>query len=189
MAGTKLGIHLSYLLRHNPGALELDMDRHGWVDIDQLINRINGAGKYRLDRPLLERIVEEDNKGRFRISPDGLRIKACQGHTIQWVEPELCWGEPPAVLYHGTTADAREQIMVSGGISRMSRHAVHLQAAAEKAWLSARRWRKIPVVLVVDARKMALDGFRFGVSDNGVWCTEFVPSAYIIQTLCEERPE
>ena len=28
MAGTNLGIHLSYLLRHNPGALELDMDRH-----------------------------------------------------------------------------------------------------------------------------------------------------------------
>ena len=27
MAGTKLGIHLSYLLRHNPGALELDMDQ------------------------------------------------------------------------------------------------------------------------------------------------------------------
>ena len=61
----------------------------------------------------------------------------------------------------------------------MARHAVHMQADQELAWRSARRWRKEPVVLVIDAGKMYRDGGTFGVSDNGVWCAERVDTAYI----------
>jgi putative RNA 2'-phosphotransferase len=35
------------------------------------------------------------------------------------------------------------------------------------------------VVLVVDAARMVADGHAFGVSDNGVWLAEFVPSQYL----------
>lgn len=37
MSKEKTSIHLSYLLRHAPEAAELDMDRHGWVSVSQLI--------------------------------------------------------------------------------------------------------------------------------------------------------
>ena len=88
----RLSIHLSYLLRHAPDSIGLQMDEHGWVDVQELSRRVNEAGKHRLTRQLLEQIVADDEKGRYRFSEDGTRIKACQGHSIEWVEPELtCW--------------------------------------------------------------------------------------------------
>lgn len=186
MGHQKVSIYLSRLLRHDPDSLGLHMDSHGWVDAAELIDAINQKSRYSITRELLERIVAEDNKGRYRFSDDGCRIKACQGHSIPWVEPELCYCAPPAVLYHGTTREAWVLIQSSGGLSKMKRHAVHLQPEPERAWQSARRWKKTPVVLAIDAEKMAADGYRFGVSDNGVWCTERVPLEYIEGQLAEE---
>ena len=181
---SKLSVHLCYLLRHRPDELGLQMDRHGWVSVDELICRINEAGKYSISREILEEIVAEDDKGRYRFSEDGQKIKACQGHSIPWVEPELVWAEPPAVLYHGTTAQAYAKIMESGAISRMKRHAVHLQSDTEKAWQSAMRWHgATPVLLKIDAAQMYADGFQFGLSDNIVWCTEEVPVRYISEVI------
>lgn len=88
MSKQKTSVHLSYLLRHAPEAAELDMDRHGWVSVSQLISNVNASGKAKLTTELLQEIVATDNKGRYRFSPDGKRIKACQGHSIPWVEPE-----------------------------------------------------------------------------------------------------
>ena len=185
MSKNKLSVYISYLLRHRPEDLSLSMDAHGWVSVEELIQRINDGGKYRLTREALDEIVRTDNKGRFRYSADGTRIKACQGHSIPWVEPELRYGAPPSVLYHGTTRDAWEKIMHSGQISKMNRHAVHMQADVEKAWQSARRWRRVPVVLKIDAGRMHASGMVFGVSDNGVWCTESVPTDFILAVLEE----
>lgn len=180
----KLSVHLSYLLRHRPDNLGLQMDKHGWISMDELIRRINEAGKYRISREILEEIVAEDDKGRYRFSEDGQKIKACQGHSIPWVEPELTQSEPPAILYHGTTAQAHEKIMASGAICKMKRHAVHLQVDKENAWQSASRWHgATPVLLKIDAAQMHCDGFRFGVSDNAVWCTEEVPVRYILEVI------
>ena len=187
MGSVKLSVFLSYLLRHNPDEVGLSMDRHGWVSVEELIESVNEKSRHTLTRELLEEIVAEDNKGRYRFSEDGSRIKACQGHTLDWVEPELIEKEPPAYLYHGTTEEAYEKIMESGGISRMSRHAVHMQAVKAKAWQSAKRWRKTPVLLVIDAHQMAADGMKFGVSENEVWCTEFVPAKYITEVLRSDK--
>ena len=145
--------YLSFLLRHHPETAGLDMDRHGWVSVAQLLNNTG------LPMERLERIVAEDDKGRYRFNEDKSRIKACQGHSIPWVEPELTYGPPPETLYHGTTAEAWAAIQ------------------------SARRWRKEPVVLVIDAGRMHRDGGVFGVADNGVWCAERVDTAYISGVL------
>ena len=99
-------------------------------------------GRYQLTLEQLKYIVESDEKGRYRFNPDQSRIKACQGHSIPWVEPELLIMEPPKFLYHGTHVEALERIMESGAISKMERHAVHLQAESGKAWTSARRWKE-----------------------------------------------
>ena len=186
MSETKLSVYLSYLLRHRPDEIGLNMDEHGWVNVRELIGKINAEGKYTLDTDRLAGIVTSDKKGRYRFSEDGTRIKACQGHSIEWVVPELDWREPPQFLYHGTTAEAYEKILASGGISRMSRHAVHMQAEARKAWQSAKRWKKTPVVLEVDARRMFEDDIAFGVTENEVWCCEAVPKEYIANVLTEE---
>ena len=179
----KLSIYLSFLLRHHPDEAHLDMDSHGWVSVDQLITNINNGGKYQIDLETLQTIVSEDKKGRYRFHEDGSKIKACQGHSIPWVTPELTFMQPPQYLYHGTTANALEKIKESGAISKMARHAVHLQADPKKAWQSATRWKLIPVVLKIDAEKMAQDGHVFGVTENEVWCTETVPVEYVVEEM------
>jgi len=185
MAKKDISIYISFLLRHKPEDVGLEMDRHGWVPVDALIAGINEGGKYRLDLPMLEEIVSKDSKGRYRFNEDHSKIKACQGHSIPWVEPELEYIAPPKFLYHGTTAQAVGKIMESGAISRMSRHAVHMQEDPAKAWQSAIRWHLIPVVLKIDAESMSRDGFVFGKTENGVWCTESVPVAYIAEQMMQ----
>lgn len=179
----KLSVYLSYLLRHHPEEAGLDMDTHGWVSVDELIDGVNQKGKYTLDRSRLERLVAEDNKGRYRFNEDRSRIKCCQGHSIPWVIPELTWGEPLRYLYHGTTTAALKKIEADGAIRKMRRHAVHMQADEAQAWRSAERWHLTPVVLKIDAEKMSADGYAFGMADNGVWCTELVPVDYICGKL------
>ena len=62
----ELSKYLCLLLRHQPEKAELDMDEHGWVSVEQLIVGVNRHSSYKLDRELLEQIVAEDNKGRYR---------------------------------------------------------------------------------------------------------------------------
>lgn len=181
----KFSMYLACLLRHHPELLNLQMDTHGWVSVDQLLESLQKEGRYHITREILEQIVVQDTKQRYRFSDDGNRIKACQGHSLSFVEPELTVMAPPAVLYHGTTRQAYRQIRQSGGISKMQRHAVHLQARKEPAWKSAKRWKQNPVILVIDSSKMARDGYVFGVSENGIWCTDNVPTEYIVDVLNE----
>lgn len=187
MSMTSLSVYISYLLRHQPQAAGLAMDAHGWVSVAELIDKVNAAGRYHITEQILDEIVRTDNKGRFRYNEDGTMIKACQGHSIPWVEPELTICQPPDYLYHGTTEDSWQKIQESGYISKMGRHAVHMQAEEAKVWQSAKRWHRTPVVLVIDAAAMYANGAVFSISDNGVWCAETVPTEYIVSVLQEEK--
>ena len=182
----QLSIYLSWVLRHSPEALGLDMDRRGWVSVDRLLDGVNAAGKHTLTQEQLRDIVATDAKGRYRFSEDGTRIKACQGHTVPWVEPELEFLPPPRWLYHGTTTEAVGAIMDSGGISKMGRHAVHMHGELWEAWRSARRRRgKRPAVLKIDGEALAASGMAVGRTENGGWCCERVPRAFIADILYE----
>ena len=56
MSKEKTSIYLSYLLRHAPEAAGLDMDRHGWVNVSQLISNVNASGKAKLTTELLQEL-------------------------------------------------------------------------------------------------------------------------------------
>ena len=62
----KLSIYLSYLLRHHPEDIGLGMDEHGWVSVEELIEKINGEQKYNIDTDILDEIVITDTKGHYR---------------------------------------------------------------------------------------------------------------------------
>lgn len=184
----KVSIYISYLLRHNPDEANLTMDRHGWVSVEDLLRGIHEKKDYPLNLEELEKIVATDQKGRYRFNEDHTLIKACQGHSLSFVEPELKYMDPPEFLYHGTTTIALEKIKETGAISKMSRHAVHMQENPKNAWKSALRWHKIPVMLKIDAKKMTRDGYVFGKTENDVWCIEAVPVGYIVEEMFEMIP-
>lgn len=147
--------YLCYLLRHKPESINVVMDRHGWVSIEDLLEKINRTEKYRTCFEQIRTIVDNDDKGRFRISDDGKRIKACQGHSIPWIEPELEQRIPPKYLYHGTTAETYSEIERCGAILKMSRHAVHLHEDELMAWqVACRRKNKTPIVIGIDDKTL-----------------------------------
>jgi putative RNA 2'-phosphotransferase len=172
---TQISKFLSFVLRHEPQAIGLRLDPHGWVEIDVLLNRCLLHG-HDISRPVLEEIVATNSKRRFAVSEDGLRIRASQGHTVD-VDLGYPPTTPPEFLFHGTAAPRLSSIRTSG-LKRMNRHHVHLSPdVATARMVGARRGR--PVVLRVFAARMHRDGHLFFLSRNGVWLTTSVPPEYI----------
>lgn len=165
---------LSLVLRHQPDVIGLHLDDAGWADIDTLIRLSQGHTP--LTRPLVEEVVEKNNKKRFVISDDGKRIRASQGHSIN-VELGLVPQLPPTLLYHGTATRSVESIRSEGLVKRSRQH-VHLSADADTATHVGSRHGK-PQVLSIRSAEMAATGHAFYRSENGVWLTDAVPVGFI----------
>ncbi|WP_409284355.1 RNA 2'-phosphotransferase [Pseudomonas protegens] len=167
---------LSYVLRHEPQAIGLELDSQGWGDIDALISGAAKGGR-QLSRELIERVVEGNDKKRFALSADGQRIRAVQGHSNKTVQLQLEAKQPPAVLYHGTATRFMESINEKGLIPG-SRHHVHLSQEIDTARAVGQRYGQV-VILQIDAQVMQAQGFRFYQAENGVWLTDQVPVDFI----------
>lgn len=172
MTDENLGRHLSYVLRHRPGSIGLAVSETGWASIDDLIAR----ARIPLTRSAIERVVAENDKRRFAISADGLRICANQGHTIK-VRLDLREAIPPARLYHGTAARFLPQIFASG-LSPMRRHHVHLSTDVAAALAVGAR-HGAPVALALPAAAMRAEGARFFLSANDVWLADAVAPRWL----------
>jgi putative RNA 2'-phosphotransferase len=167
--------YLSKHLRHEPARLGLELAPGGWVGVDELLEACARRG-FPLSREELEEVVARNDKQRFSFDETGARVRANQGHSVE-VDLQLEPRTPPAVLYHGTGARSVGAILADG-LSRMSRHHVHLSADVETARrVGARHGRA--VVFEVDAARMAGAGHEFYVSANGVWLVERVPAEYL----------
>jgi len=166
---------LSYVLRHRPDEIGLELDRAGWVAIDELLRCADQAG-HPLTSETLHEVVRSNDKQRFAISEDGLKIRASQGHSID-VDLGLDPREPPARLYHGTASRHLGSIRAEGLVPRDRRY-VHLSLDIPTATAVGSRHGS-PVVLTVDAARMHADGHRFFLSRNGIWMTVGVPVAYL----------
>lgn len=172
---TRLSKLLSYVLRHNPAEIGIEMDEQGWTDVPLLLQKLADYGEV-ISLALLRYIVETNNKKRFAFNDDGTKIRASQGHSIE-VALDYAPQQPPAILYHGTVADFIAPIKTEG-LKKMDRHHVHLSADEHTAIKVAQRKGK-PVILTINACEMYLQGLEFYMSDNGVWLTEAVPAGYI----------
>ena len=175
------GKFLAYILRHNPSAVEIELDEHGFANVQQLLDGVNRTGR-RLDMQTLEEIVAKDSKGRYSFNSDKSKIRANQGHSVQ-VDLQLEEKNPPDTLYHGTAERFLESIKQSG-IQKRSRNFVHLSKDEQTATAVGIRHGK-PVILVINAKQMAQDGFKFYISENGVWLTDSVPFKYVTQIISQ----
>ena len=174
---TKISKFISLALRHHPEAAGIKLDSGGYADTDSLIRGV--ARKFRgFDMKLLERIVAEDEKKRYSFNEDKTKIRANQGHSVPGVDLGLAEKIPPDILYHGTAERFMPAIRAEG-IRKMSRQYVHLSADVQTAEKVGIRHGK-PFIITIDAAKMHMDGYKFFLSENGVWLTENVPSEYFI---------
>lgn len=166
---------LSYILRHHPESIGLELDTEGWADVEELLQKSNL--KYpELTRELLDVVVSTNEKKRFAFSENGDKIRASQGHSIN-IELNLQTQEPPEFLYHGTVEKFLQTIKTEG-LKKMSRQHVHLSSDKDTAVNVGSRRGK-PVVLVINAGQMQQKGYAFYLSANGVWLTDHVPVQFI----------
>jgi putative RNA 2'-phosphotransferase len=167
----KVSRYASYLLRHNPENLKMDLE--GFVDIDELLTKIRA--RYPVEKTLILDIVEKSERRRFEVR--GNRIRALYGHTIA-VKVELKEDRNVKSLYHGTTRDAASKILKEG-LKPIKRKQVHLSLTAETAKEVGRRRTKNPVVLKIDAETAMRDGLRFYRATDKVYVSGPIPLTYI----------
>jgi putative RNA 2'-phosphotransferase len=166
---------LSYVLRHRPDSVGLELGDGGWVRVDDLLAALDTSGKA-VSQPVLERVVAENDKQRFEFSEDGLRIRARQGHSAE-VDLGYQPAMPPDELYHGTATHHLDSILQQG-LVKGRRHHVHMSTIKETMIAVAIRHGK-PVLLSIDAKRMHADGHKFFVTGNHVWLTDHVPPEYL----------
>lgn len=173
-----LGVYISYILRHDPDAINVEMDGEGWVKINDLIKNSAFYAKKRIfNREELMNTVQEDDKQRFQVSQDGRKIRAVQGHSTYYVNRKFEKIEPPLKLYHGTATKYLDSIMNEGLISK-NRHYVHLSQNIDTATKVGERHGSV-VILEVNAKEMHDKGHEFYYTENKVWLTKSVPVKYI----------
>lgn len=168
---TEKGKELAFLLRHDK---EYNFDQHGWRTIEDLI--VN----HEFTNELIEKIVETNDKKRFEYNEDKTMIRARQGHSID-VDVELKEVVPPDVLYHGTSMVNCKSIKEQG-LKKMERQHVHLTDCLETAKkVGMRHAHDVNnlVVFSVMAYEMHVDGYKFFLSNNGVYLTDNVPYKYL----------
>jgi len=167
----QIGKKITYLLRHNPE--DLTMDKNGYVSVSSLLEKI------RIKQQDLDYIVDTNDKKRLSYDETHEKIRASQGHSIK-VDVQLKEIRPPRVLYHGTKYDSYVKILKTG-LSKMRRLHVHLTDDKKIAYSVGKRYsgRDEPIILEIDSAAMYTDGFKFYLSENGVWLTDNVPVKYI----------
>jgi putative RNA 2'-phosphotransferase len=171
----KVSKYLSRHLRHDPGRLGLTLAPGGWVSVEALLKAC-AAHSFALTREELVEVVASNDKHRFSFDETGTRIRANQGHSVA-IDLGLEPTAPPSILFHGTGEGSVDSIMRTG-LERRRRHHVHLSGDDATAVRVGSRHGK-PVVLQVDAKRMARDGHAFYLTENGVWLTFEVPAAYL----------
>jgi putative RNA 2'-phosphotransferase len=167
---------LSYWLRHHPEDIGIVLEKNGWTPLDILIQKAVDKG-FLISQELIEKTVESSDKQRFSIC-DG-KIRANQGHSVD-IEIHFFKQTPPDILFHGTAFKVKNNIFKEG-LLKMKRHHVHLSDEYGTAVKVGKRHGK-PLVLEIDAKRMAKDGIDFFKSVNGVWLVESVHPRYILST-------
>ena len=163
--------YLSLILRHNPDAGSVVLDGEGWADIKDLIHN---AG-FTLQE--LEDIIANDDKRRYSFNKNKTKVRANQGHSLEHIKINFLETIPPRFLYHGTVQKYVDSIM-KDGLKKQTRNYLHLSKDLETA-ISVGSRRGNPVILKINALDMYHDGYKFLISENGVYLIEMVPTKYI----------
>ncbi len=171
----KLSKYLCLILRHKPEIIGIELDKNGWADVTELLEKMNQSGEM-IDLHKLNEVVKTDNKNRFSFNETSDKIRANQGHSIT-IDLGYTAQKPPEFLYHGTAGRCAESVL-KNGIEKKKRHHVHLSTDEETALKVGQRHGN-PVVFMVSSGQMYVDGALFYLSDNGIWLTDFVPVKYL----------
>ncbi|EGV63542.1 hypothetical protein CANTEDRAFT_114403 [Yamadazyma tenuis ATCC 10573] len=161
---------LSYLLRHGAKKEKLEIDDHGNVEMQHLLNH-NRIKCRHVTLEDVKRVVTNNNKNRFALKQHNGKLYICaqNGHSIGISNQNLEKLEPsavPAGLFHGTYKAKLPAIIASGGLSRMNRNHIHLTTNMNYVRPTC------DILIFIDTEKCVERGIVFYKSGNDVYLTE-----------------
>ncbi|MCS4089505.1 RNA 2'-phosphotransferase [Rhizobium sp. BK176] len=172
---------LSRVLRHNPGANGgVAIDLQGFTDLVTFVPYLNTLGPFDKSPVSLEEIEEvvgSDFKKRFQIA--GGRIRAYSGHSFQVdIGGEAFY--PAGPLYFGTTETSRR--VLNEGLTVSKKLKVRLSYSYPEALeIASARPGDRPLVIEVDAERLAADGASFELLPNGEIVTDPIGPDYLVE--------
>lgn len=165
-----LGRILDLVLRHNPSALGVRLDAAGWVDLDALLEALDLAGHAATAADIAELADGNADVGDLEIEEG--RIRALTGHSVP-VDTSLTRLTPPVNLYRAVL----ERDVIPARLEGIDPEA-HGFVVLEEARPTNSRTGE-PIVAIVDAGRMARDGYAFCRAKNRTWLVDAVPADYV----------
>lgn len=166
----KITRSLAYMLRHRPERFDLDVDAHGFADIDEVIRALNERIGEPVEEDDLEDAVTAGDRQRYEIEGD--KVRALYGHSIP-VEPGPD-ARPPEELYVGLSTGDVDRAM-RFGLRGGRRSYLHLALTEDDAREAGRRLAEEYTILTVRALDAWEDGVRF-YDRKALFLAEEVPT-------------
>ncbi len=179
---TGISKRLSYVLRHRPDSIGVQLDDAGWVEIEQLLDGLALHGMA-ISLELLTEVVDTNPKQRFEFSSDRSLLRARQGHSVSvdlGYEPVVS----PERLFHGTPISSLDSILKTG-LQKRRRHHDHM-STDRQLMLEVDRSRGTQLLNHIKSGQMQTDGYDFYVTGNNVWLTDHVPPEYLSQATADQ---
>ena len=175
----KISKFLSYILRHHPEKVGINLDSEGFTDINHVLeilnNRYNNLNIGKITQQTIIDIISQSDKQRFDIKDD--KIRAFYGHSL---DEMIKMGEAkvlPKKLFHGTTLKAWMAIQEEG-LKSKGRQYVHLSEDIRTAEFVGKRRTSDPIILEIDVDAAISDGIRFFKSGD-MYLADFLDPKYI----------
>lgn len=172
----KISKFLSFILRHGPNKVGLELDSNGFADLNEVLKVLNDRfTNYKITKYTLEELIEQSEKRRFEI--ENSKIRAFYGHSI---DDKIVMKEEidlPSILYHGTNLRAYDAIKTEG-LFKKKRQYVHLTENVETAILVGKRTSSNPIIIVIDVISARYVGIKFYKSGD-TYLTDYIPPKFI----------
>lgn len=180
----RVGRIMAGVLRHFPEKFGVEMDEHGWVDVQELVAQIRKQKEklHWLKPHHIEAIVLTDPKGRYQHDKD--RVRATYGHSLD-VDLDLPTDDIPDVLFFPVTEEELD-VVLERGLTPTERKAVHLSETYQNAVEAGQRRGQNPIILEVDSGAARQGGVVIKQAGKTVYITEAVPARFLRK--CEEQP-
>ncbi len=166
---------ISFWLRHKPEDANLEIDKFGWTNIEDILKALKEKSIDFSTNELIE-LNNSFDKVRWKLDLKNRKIKATHGHSInicQELKPEL----PNEVLYHGTASKNLRGI-IENGLKSGQRQYVHLSDNIEIATEIGKRHGK-SFIIEIDTKELLKDGWKFYKTEQNVWLTSDIPIQYL----------
>ncbi len=172
----KISKFLSFILRHGPNKVGLELDSNGFADLNEVLKVLNHRFKnFKVTRYTIEEIIEQSEKRRFEI--ENSKIRTFYGHSIDDKIIMTLAVDLPSALYHGTNPKAYNVIKTEGLI-RKKRQYVHLSENVETAIMVGKRTFSNPIIILIDVQSARKEGIKFYKSGD-MYLADYIHPKFI----------